>query len=77
MFAIKVFGKSSLHTNALLGQKVHGLLAALGVLGTTSGWPDLIVAVILARLFLCSVFQIVRQALKERRDALVQKYAGA
>ena len=44
------------------------MFAALGVWGTASGWPDLIVATIMAGLFLTSAFQIVRQALAERRE---------
>lgn len=44
------------------------MLAALGVWGTATGWPDLIVAAIMASLFLSSAFQIVRQALAERRE---------
>ena len=47
---------------------VAGMFAALGVWGTASGWPDLIVATIMAGLFLSSAFQIVRQALAERRE---------
>ncbi len=43
------------------------MFAALGVWGTATGWPDLIVATIMAGLFLSSAFQIVRQALEERR----------
>lgn len=43
------------------------MLAALGVWGTTSGWPDLAVAAIMAGLFLSSSVQIIRQALEERR----------
>lgn len=45
------------------------MLAALGVWGTASGWPDLIVAGIMASLFLSSAFQIIRQSLDERRAA--------
>lgn len=44
------------------------MFAALGVWGTASGWPDLIVASIMATLFLSSAFQILRQALAERRE---------
>ena len=44
------------------------MFAALGVWGTASGWPDLIVAAVMATLFLSSAFQIVRQALAERRE---------
>ena len=43
------------------------MLAALGVWGTATGWPDLIVAGIMATLFLSSALQIIRQALAERR----------
>jgi cation diffusion facilitator family transporter len=45
------------------------MIAALGVWGTATGWPDLIVAGIMAALFLSSAFQILRQALAERREA--------
>ena len=45
------------------------LMAALGVWGTASGWPDLIVAGIMASLFLSSSFQIIKQSLEERRHA--------
>ena len=48
------------------------MVAALGVWGTASGWPDLIVAGIMAALFLSSVWQILRQALEERRAELVE-----
>lgn len=43
------------------------MIAALGVWGTATGWPDLIVATIMAGLFMSSAFQILRQALAERR----------
>jgi len=43
------------------------MVAALGVWGTATGWPDLIVAGLMAALFLSSAFQIVRQALAEKR----------
>ena len=45
------------------------MIAALGVWGTATGWPDLIVAGIMATLFLSSAFQIIRQALAERAHA--------
>ena len=45
------------------------MFAALGVWGTATGWPDLIVAAIMASLFLSSAIQIIKQALIERRDA--------
>jgi len=43
------------------------MLAALGVWGTATGWPDVIVAAILASLFLNSASKILRQALSEWR----------
>jgi Co/Zn/Cd efflux system component len=43
------------------------MLAALGVWGTTSGWPDVVVAAMLASLFLNSASKILRQALNEWR----------
>ncbi len=43
------------------------MVAALGVWGTATGWPDLIVAAIMASLFLSSAARIVRQALHEYR----------
>ena len=43
------------------------MLAALGVWATASGWPDVIVAAILASLFLNSASKILRQALGEWR----------
>jgi cation diffusion facilitator family transporter len=43
------------------------MIAALGVWGTTTGWPDLVVATVMAGLFLSSAVQIMRQALQERR----------
>lgn len=44
------------------------ILAASAVWATTSGWPDLIVAGIMAFLFLSSSVQIVRQARSEMRQ---------
>jgi len=43
------------------------ILAAAGVWVSQTAWPDLIVAGLMAGLFLWSSFQIVRQALQERR----------
>jgi cation diffusion facilitator family transporter len=53
------------------------MFAALGVWGTATGWPDLIVAAIMASLFLSSAFQIVRQALAERKEASAFTHAEA
>lgn len=47
------------------------MLAALGVWGTSTGYPDLIVAAIMAGLFLSSSLQIIAQALRERRAGAV------
>lgn len=44
------------------------MIAALGVWGTATGWPDLVVAGVMAGLFLSSSFQIIVQALGERRS---------
>ncbi|MEJ0002936.1 MAG: cation transporter [Pararobbsia sp.] len=46
------------------------LLAALGVLGSGSGWPDLLVAVTMAMLALTSAVHILRQATSELRGAV-------
>jgi len=45
------------------------LLAALGVFGTGSGWPDVMVASIMAALALHGATLVVRQSLKELRPA--------
>ena len=45
------------------------LLAAAGVFGTGTGWPDLIVAAIMAALGISGGWQIVRQATGELRTA--------
>jgi len=52
------------------------MVAALGVWGATSHWPDLIVAALMASLFLSSAIQIVRQALSERRESIEFSSAG-
>jgi Co/Zn/Cd efflux system component len=44
------------------------MFAALGVWGTTTAWPDLMVAGIMAGIFLTSSFQILRQAWSEYRQ---------
>jgi Co/Zn/Cd efflux system component len=44
------------------------LLAALGVFGTGTGWPDVIVAGIMAALSISGGWQIVRQAQGELRE---------
>ena len=44
------------------------LLAALGVFGTGTGWPDVIVAAIMAALALQGATLVVRQSLRELRQ---------
>lgn len=44
------------------------MLAALGVWGTATGWPDLIVAGLMASLFLSSAIQIIIQARAEMKQ---------
>ena len=51
------------------------MIAALGVWGTSTGWPDLLVAGIMAGLFLSSATQIIRQALAERDEAATSQIA--
>jgi cation diffusion facilitator family transporter len=46
------------------------MIAALGVWGTATKWPDLTVAAIMAGLFLWSSFQIVTQSMRELRTGL-------
>jgi len=46
------------------------LLAALGVFGTGTGWPDIIVAAIMAALALQGAVTVARQALDELRQPL-------
>ena len=43
------------------------LLAALGVFGTDSGWPDIVVAAIMAALALQGAWMVLRQAFGELR----------
>jgi Co/Zn/Cd efflux system component len=46
------------------------LLAALGVFGSGTGWPDVIVAAIMAALALQGAITVVQQSLKELRQPL-------
>lgn len=45
------------------------MVAALGVWGSASAWPDLVVAAIMAGLFTWSATQILAQSLRERRKS--------
>lgn len=47
------------------------MIAALAVWGTGTKWPDLLVAAIMAGLFLTSSIQILRQSLREMRTGHV------
>jgi cation diffusion facilitator family transporter len=47
------------------------MIAALGVWGTATKWPDLIVAAVMAGLFLWSSAQILRQSVQELRTGKV------
>ena len=49
------------------------MIAAVGVWGTATAWPDLIVAGIMAGLFLTSATQILRQGCREYRDGTAQE----
>lgn len=48
------------------------MIAALGVWGTATAWPDLAVAAIMAAIFLTSSVQILRQAWAEYREGTAQ-----
>ncbi|MHA7775071.1 cation transporter [Roseibium sp. M-1] len=52
------------------------MLAAAGVWGTATAWPDLIVAGLMAGLFLSSAVQILSQSLKEYRHKTVHEAAA-
>jgi Co/Zn/Cd efflux system component len=47
------------------------MIAALAVWGTATKWPDLLVAAIMAGLFLTSSIQILRQSFREMREGRV------
>lgn len=52
------------------------MLAALGVWGTATAWPDLIVAGLMAGLFVNSAVQILTQAIREYRLPPAQSAPG-
>ncbi|ASP35575.1 MULTISPECIES: cation transporter [Stappiaceae] len=52
------------------------MLAALGVWGTATAWPDLIVAGLMASLFVSSAVQILSQAIREYRHKTEHAVAG-
>lgn len=52
------------------------MVAALAVWGTTTKWPDLIVAAIMAGLFLYSSWQILTQSLREVRTGQTSAATG-
>jgi len=45
------------------------MIAALALWGSGTKWPDLLVAAIMAGLFLTSSIQILRQSFREMREA--------
>ena len=45
------------------------MIAALGVWGTSTGWPDVIVAAVMAGLFVYSAVRIIAQARDEYRTS--------
>jgi Co/Zn/Cd efflux system component len=49
------------------------MIAALGVWGTATAWPDLLVAAIIAGMFLYSSILILRQSVRELRTGVVGK----
>ena len=53
------------------------MVAALGIWGTATAWPDLAVAAIMAALFLTSAVQILRQARGEYAGAVARVGAGS
>ena len=61
--------------NDVLGN-LAALLAALGVFGTGTGWPDLIVAAIMATLALQGAWIVVRDARQELQSSPAQIAAG-
>src|SRR5262249_107929 len=52
------------------------LLAAIGVFGTGTGWPDIVVAVIMAGLALQGAWLVIRQSLSELRQPLLSPVNG-
>jgi Co/Zn/Cd efflux system component len=53
------------------------LLAAFGVFGTRAGWPDLVVAGVMAALALQGAWVVIRQARAELRQVAEGRHAGA
>ena len=53
------------------------MVAALGVWGSASAWPDLAVAAVMAGIFLTSSVQILRQAWAEYREGAVTTRTAA
>lgn len=62
--------------NDALGN-VAVMLAALGVFGTGSGWPDLVVASVMAGLAITGGWAVVRQALQELKASDTKTMASA
>ena len=67
--AALLFGAAAPLAKLLLVQVSPWLLAALGVFGTGSRWPDLLVAAVMAGLALTAGLSVVRQARRELETA--------
>ena len=50
------------------------MIAAVAVAYTQSGWPDLIVAMLMSGLFFSSAIQIIRQSIKEKREHVTESH---
>ena len=61
--------------NDTLGN-VAVMLAALGVFGTGTGWPDIVVAAVMAVLTLWGAGQIIKQARSKLRNRRALRYRG-
>jgi Co/Zn/Cd efflux system component len=61
--------------NDALGN-VAVMLAALGVFGTGTGWPDIVVAAVMAVLTLWGAGQIIKQARSKLRNRRALRYRG-
>ena len=61
-------GDANMRSVWICSRNVAVILAAAGVFGTGTGWPDFIVATIMAVLGISGGWQIVRQASAELRS---------
>lgn len=61
--------------NDMIGN-VAVMLAAVGVFGTNSGWPDIVVAAIMATLALRASFSVVAQSRRELNGSASNQMAS-